>query len=72
MSKGTTTPQREQRQRAVDALPGVALAIGGGAGVAIGVAVAGGTGIAIGAAMGAGLGLVAGAVAQSLIRRPSE
>jgi hypothetical protein len=61
-----------QRQRAVDALPGVGLALGGGAGVAIGVAVAGGTGIAIGAAVGAGLGLVVGAIAQSLVRRSSE
>jgi hypothetical protein len=47
-------------------LPGLGLALGAGAGIAIGVAIAGGPGIAIGAAVGAGLGLVVGAIAHNL------
>lgn len=47
-------------------LVGVALAVGAGLGMTVGVIVGGGAGIAIGARLGAGLGVVFGAAWDAL------
>jgi hypothetical protein len=53
-----------------DALPGIGIAIGAGAGLAIGVAIAGAAGLPLGLAIGAGVGLIIGAVART--QRPAQ
>lgn len=54
MTNGAKTGRRET-------LVGVALAIGAGLGMIIGVILGGGAGVAIGLGMGAGIGVVVGA-----------
>jgi hypothetical protein len=62
--------KRKAREDRRDTLVGVALAVGAGLGLTVGVLVGGGSGIAIGMGIGAGLGVVFGASWDAL--HPSD
>lgn len=62
----TQKSQTSPRQTAV----GVAVAMGAGIGIVVGVIIGGGAGVAVGAALGAGIGVVVGAVWDGSRSRP--
>jgi hypothetical protein len=65
-----TNPLREaDKAKTVDVLPGIGLALGGGAGIAVGVGVGGGLGAVAGVVVGAALGVVTGAAVRGMLVR---
>ena len=56
--------QTSSTRSMADALPGIGISLGAGAGLAIGVAIAGAPGIPVGLLLGAGIGVIIGAVGR--------